>query len=305
MDFRRYDGETEEQLLYRIGQMKDELGYSWQEVADVMNDLLDYDYSESKYRKQFCAFKKMLEANEDIFSDDDGYKEELNSLKHDIKSERLKLQTLNLERNRLDREEARHELFYEQIGQYIQSREVPKLAPLYNPRNKNMKYLLGIADIHANAKWRTNTNEYSMDIVSKRLMKLLVEVIQFVKEKELDELNIVLLGDLIDGCLRMSNLQTMDSTVAKSVADISDMLIGFLETLVERTHIHINLFTADSVQTLDYCALPVRKEAEQSFNVALVVVLVNLLDYLVLGCGLLVVDGRLFKGILGVIVRQT
>ena len=225
MDFRRYDGETEEQLLYRIGQMKDELGYSWQEVADVMNDLLDYDYSESKYRKQFCAFKKMLEANEDIFSDDDGYKEELNSLKHDIKSERLKLQTLNLERNRLDREEARHELFYEQIGQYIQSREVPKLAPLYKPRNKNMKYLLGIADIHANAKWRTNTNEYSMDIVSKRLMKLLVEVIQFVKEKELDELNIVLLGDLIDGCLRMSNLQTMDSTVAKSVADSGSISI--------------------------------------------------------------------------------
>ena len=186
----------------------------------------------------------MLEANEDIFSDDDGYKEELNSLKHDIKSERLKLQTLNLERNRLDREEARHELFYEQIGQYIQSREVPKLTPLYKPRNKNMKYLLGIADIHANAKWRTNTNEYSMDIVSKRLMKLLVEVIQFVKEKELDELNIVLLGDLIDGCLRMSNLQTMDSTVAKSVADIADMLIGFLETLIERTHIHINLFDA-------------------------------------------------------------
>ena len=81
-----------------------------------------------------------------------------------------------------------------------------------------------------------------MDIVSQRFMKLLVEIIQFVKEKELDELNIVLLGDLIDGCLRMSNLQTMDSTVAKSVADISDMLIGFLETLVERTHIHINLF---------------------------------------------------------------
>ena len=98
MDFRRYDGETEEQLLYRIGQMKDELGYSWQEVADVMNDLLDYDYSESKYRKQFCAFKKMLEANEDIFSDEDSYKQELDSLKHDIKSERLKLQTLNLER---------------------------------------------------------------------------------------------------------------------------------------------------------------------------------------------------------------
>ena len=242
LNIKRQDGETEEQLLYRIGQMKDELGCSWQEIADVMNNLLDYDYSESKYRKQFSTFKKMLEANNNIFSDDNNYKQELNNLKHDIKSERLKLQTLNLERNRLDRQEARHELFYEQIGQYIKSKNVEKLNPLYVPKNKNIKYLLGIADIHANAKWRTNTNEYSMDVVSRRLTKLLVQVIQFVEEKELNELNIVLLGDLIDGCLRMSNLQTMDSTVAKSVADISDMLICFFETLIEKTHIHINLF---------------------------------------------------------------
>lgn len=242
MDFKRYDGETEEQLLYRIGRIKDELGYSWREIAIIMNDLLDYDYSESKYRK---AFKKMVNANSETAFENSDYNKEvdkLTSLKQDIKSERIKLQTLNLERNRLNREDARQELFYEQIGQYIKSKEVKKLNPLYEPKNKNMKYLLGIADIHANAKWRTNTNEYSMDIVSKRLTYLLVEVIHFIKTKQLDELNIVLLGDLIDGCLRMSNLQTMDSTVAKSVADISDMLIGFLETLVEQTHIHINLF---------------------------------------------------------------
>ena len=249
MDFKRYDGETEEQLLYRIGRIKDELGYSWKEVATIMNNLLDYDYSESKYRK---AFKKMIsnnlndndDADEFIVSKDD-YNEELDKLtilKRDIKAERIKIQTLNLERNRLNREDARQELFYEQIGQYIKSRSVEKLKPLYTPKKKNIKYLLGIADIHANAKWKTPTNEYSMEIVKNRLSKLLSEIIVFIKEKQLDELNIILLGDLIDGCLRMSNLQTMDSTVAKSVADISDMLIGFLEVLVDVTHIHINLF---------------------------------------------------------------
>lgn len=239
MDFKRYDGETEEELLYRIGQRKEEIG-TWDDVADVMNTLLGYDYGEAKYRKQYAIIKKIYENSESC--SDEEYLNELKELKKELKSERVKIQTLNLERNRLNREDARQELFYEQIGQYIQSREVPKLAPLYQPRNQNIKYLLGIADIHANAKWKTNTNEYSMDIVSKRLALLMVEVIQFIKDKGLDELNIVLLGDLIDGCLRMSNLQTMDSTVAKSVADISDMLIGFLETLVEMTHVHINLF---------------------------------------------------------------
>ena len=67
-----------------------------------------------------------------------------------------------LERNRLDREDARQELFYEQIGQYIESKPVKKLQPIYQPIKKNMKYLLGIADIHANAKWKTNTNGQSL-----------------------------------------------------------------------------------------------------------------------------------------------
>lgn len=238
-NIKRYEGETEEELLYRVGQRKDEIG-TWEDVADLMNTLLGYDYGEAKYRKQYAIIKKIYE-NSELCSDDE-YLDELKELKHELKTERIKIQTLNLERNRIDREGARQELFYEQIGQYIQSREVPKLEPKYLPRNKRMKYLLGIADIHANAHWKTATNEYSMEIVQDRLILLLTEVVSFIKEKELDELNIILLGDLIDGCLRMSNLQTMDSTVSKSIADISDMLIGFLEILVEKTHIHINLF---------------------------------------------------------------
>ena len=243
----KYDGETEEQLLYRLGQMKDEIG-TWEDVADIINELFGYTYGEAKYRKQFSRMMQKEDKNafvpKTVVADDSSeeYLQQLEDLKNEIKIERKKLQTVNLERSRIDRETARQELFYEQIGQYIKSKSVEKFNPIYKPKNKRMKYLLGIADIHANAKWKTNTNEYSMDIVEKRLKLLLAETIQFIKEKQLDELNIVLLGDLIDGCLRMSNLQAMDSSVAKSIADISDMLIGFLEVLVEMTHIHINLF---------------------------------------------------------------
>ena len=238
-NIKRFDGETEEELLYRVGQRKEEIG-TWEDIADLMNTLLGYDYGEAKYRKQYAIIKKIYDNSEPC--SDEEYLNELQELKQELKSERIKIQTLNLERNKVDRIGARQELFYEQIGQYIQSREVPKLEPKYLPRNKRMKYLLGIADIHANAYWKTATNEYSMKIVKDRLSLLLTETISFIREKQLDELNIILLGDLIDGCLRMSNLQAMDSTVSKSVADISDMLIGFLEVLVEKTHIHINLF---------------------------------------------------------------
>ena len=38
MDFKRYDGETEEQLLYRIGQRKEEIG-TWEEICKILTEL--------------------------------------------------------------------------------------------------------------------------------------------------------------------------------------------------------------------------------------------------------------------------
>ena len=241
MEYNRFENETDEEVIFRICSQKERIG-TWQQTADILNELLGNEYTESAYRKKYQAFQKLIQANEHKILDDDNYIKELRLERQELAKERVKLQTLNLERNRLNREEARQELFYEQIGQYIQSKKYEKLNPLYTTHEKHMKYLLGIADIHANAKWKTATNEYSMEIVRKRFTILLEEVVGFITDKRLDEFNIVLLGDLIDGCLRMSNLQIMDSTVSKAIADISDIIIDFIEQIVENTHVHINLF---------------------------------------------------------------
>ena len=241
MEFKRYENETDDELIYRICSQKEMIG-CWQDVADILNDILDENYNESKYRKAYQAQKKIIDLKQESLADINEQLDELNQLKEGLRKERVKLQTLNLERNRITRENARQELFYEQIGQYIKSKKYEKLKPYYSPKNKNIKYLLGIADVHANASWSTPTNEYNMKIVKDRFEILLEEVENFIKEKQLNELNIALLGDLIDGCLRMSNLQTMDSTVSKSLADISDIIIDFIEQLIKDTQIHINLF---------------------------------------------------------------
>lgn len=241
MEYNRFENETDEEVIFKICSQKERIG-TWQDVANILNELLGNEYTESAYRKKYQAFQKLIQANEHKILDNDNYIKELRIERQELAKERVKLQTLNLERNRLNREEARQELFYEQIGQYIQSKRYEKLNPFYALHEKHMKYLLGIADIHANAKWKTITNEYSMEIVRKRFAILLEEVVNFITNKRLDEFNIVLLGDLIDGCLRMSNLQIMDSTVSKAIADISDIIIDFIEQIVENTHVHINLF---------------------------------------------------------------
>lgn len=62
---------------------KDTIG-SWQDVADLLNRILNTEYTESKFRKQYRAFQKMLNANESKFIDDDNYLKEIQIQKDEL-----------------------------------------------------------------------------------------------------------------------------------------------------------------------------------------------------------------------------
>lgn len=62
VDVKRRSDETEDEYIYRICSVKDDIG-SWNEVSDILNDALGYDYDESRYRKMYQSFMRMLAAN--------------------------------------------------------------------------------------------------------------------------------------------------------------------------------------------------------------------------------------------------
>lgn len=80
--------ETDDELIYRICSEKEKIG-TWEEVADILNDLLDENFSSSKYRKAYQYFTKMLDANQRKFVDYDEQVEELNNLKEELKKKEL------------------------------------------------------------------------------------------------------------------------------------------------------------------------------------------------------------------------
>ena len=59
MEYKRYEGETEDELIYRICSQKEQIG-TWKEVRDILNNLLNYSYNESTYRKKYQYFNKLL-----------------------------------------------------------------------------------------------------------------------------------------------------------------------------------------------------------------------------------------------------
>ena len=172
---------------------------------------------------------KMSKENSTL--DEDEYFKKLRIEKDEIRKERIKLQTANIERNRVDRSQSRQEMYYEYVSNTCATLPLPEFRPLLDSENRDMNYVVGLADIHFGAKFKSINNEYSPEIAKERLEVLTGRLIQFIQEKELSKITIVSLGDLIQGILRLSDLKLNDSSIVKATVDISRLVAMMLNEL--------------------------------------------------------------------------
>ena len=240
MDYKRLLNESDKDLINRICSEKDNIG-SWQDVADILNELLGTQFTESKYRKNYKLYSEGFQDSQELTINERGEKilEDLNKLK----KERLKLQTLNIERNKLDRAEARQELYYEQIGALVDALPLPDFAPYeYLGEGEEEVYVLVLSDIHAGSAFKSMNNEYSMDIMKERFEILGSKIESFIKQHNIKMLYVVGLGDFIQGCIHLNDLRINDTSVVKATVEVSRVVAQFLNylskyTLIRYTHI--------------------------------------------------------------------
>lgn len=229
MIIERLEGETDNQLIYRICSLKDAIG-TWDDVKDILNELLGEDYNESTYRKKFQYFNSLLDSNQDKFAESEKQLEEIENQKELLRQERYKIQTVNLERNRISRQNARIDLFAEQLKDCVNKIEVPKIEYIPIVKN-NVIYVQTIADIHYGADFVSQNNEYSKKIVLDRFDILKSKTIDFIKEKQVETLYVLGLGDFIQGILRVTDLRINDSSVVESTVEISNIISQYLNDL--------------------------------------------------------------------------
>ena len=235
MDYKRLQNESDKDLINRICSEKDKIG-SWQEVADILNELLGTKFTESKYRKNYKLYS---EGYQDSFlKSTENYNKEIDKKLNEIKKEKIKLQTLNIERNRLDRKEARQELYYEQIASLINALPLLNFNPCNDYEDDNVEqYVLTLADIHAGAKFESMKNAYSIEIMQERFEYLAEKIETFIKEHKCKELYVVGLGDYIQGCIHLNDLRINDSTVTKATVQVSRIVAQFLNYISQFANI--------------------------------------------------------------------
>lgn len=172
--------------------------------------------------------KNQIYTNPEEFSRE----KELDKKIADMRKERMKLQTANIERNRIDRNESRQEMYYEYVGNVCTALPLPKFRTLYYDSTKDeLEYIMTLADVHYGAKFISENNEYSPEIAKDRFENLSGQVIDFIQKHNISKLHIVSLGDLVQGILRISDLKINDSTVVKATVEISRLIALLLREL--------------------------------------------------------------------------
>ena len=237
-NYARLDGETDQELIYRICSEKDKIG-TWSDVKNILNRILHKTYGESTYRKSYQSFNKMMEANRNKFVNSNEQLEEINKQIEELKRERIKLQTSNIERNRIDRSVSRQEMYYEYVGNAITSLPLPEFNPfpIENKEGETIEYLVALSDMHYGATFKSENNEYSPDIARDRLVYLTEELVQFTQKNKIGKLNIVCLGDVLQGLIHLTDLKINNSTVVKSCVEICRLIAMMLNTLSAYTQI--------------------------------------------------------------------
>lgn len=237
MEYKRYEGETEDELIYRICSQKEQIG-TWKEVRDILNNLLNYSYNESTYRKKYQYFNKLLYANSSKFSDSEAQLETLREEKRELEKLKKQIQTEKIEYNKWLREEARDKLITEKIIGAINNQEkfdIP--SPIIIDTISKREGLLCFGDEHVGTEFVVKglfgetINEYNLDVFYRRMSDLLTQTVKIIKKENIDILNIFSLGDFTDGVLRVSQLKNLKYGVVESTVLYANYISEWLNEL--------------------------------------------------------------------------
>ena len=236
MDYRPEE-ENQEQYIYRICSMKDSSGMTWQEIADIINQALDNNFTESAYRKKYQMFQNGLKVCEkEIFTDDE-YLQKIRQERRENEKIKVQIQTEKLEYNKWLREEARDELIAEKIIAAIRECERPQRPNLIPCSHDKVEACLAFGDEHYGTEFEIKglygeiINKYSPDIFEDRMWHLLDETIATVQKNKMNTLHVYALGDFTDGVLRCGQLMKLRYGVIEGTVRYANFISEWLNTL--------------------------------------------------------------------------
>lgn len=207
-------------------------------------------YSEENTRRCARFFSQFIQnlENDKIEQIDDVDKvEEIKQAMRELKAERIKIQTANLEYNANARAEARGDLFQERIVEAINRLDPVKVKHIEVSSIKKKVGLLCLSDFHAGSTYEVKglygevVNKYDFEIMKNRLWRLIgmIEADDVV----IDELVVANLGDFFENVLRLSSLAKLREPVVDTIIKFSEFMAQWLIEIQDRLEVPITVVT--------------------------------------------------------------
>ena len=203
-DIKKLESETEEQFLWRIGQLVDSGKIeSWSSINDVVNTELGIDEEkwrdESSFRKRYQAAKKFYDG---CFSkmESDSYHKQIEEMNRELERNKIKFRDQRNAWNKQNYTAARIDETLSILDEKISEQGKVNFQIHENPIVVGDNDLLCIlSDLHIGQTFCSAWGEYNTDIAKERLNKYLNEILEIQKTHSSEKCYVSLQGDLISG----------------------------------------------------------------------------------------------------------
>ena len=230
----RLENEQDDELIYRVCKDKELIG-SWEDVKDILNDLLGYDYGESTYRKKYAAFCKMFEANRSKFVDSDSQVKALRDEQRRLEIEKIKFRD---ERNawaQQNRIQARAEAKLDNIEQALMNFGRINFPEHKRSDSKNVDraMIIMLNDLHIGQTFDNFFGKYNTEIAERRMAQLLDEVKEIAQRHGCGSCIVSLGGDNCSGNIHKTIQVTNRKNVIQQIKKAAEMVASFCYELTQ------------------------------------------------------------------------
>lgn len=226
--YKRLDGETDDEFIFRVSKDKDQIG-TWTDMAELFNAILGYNYGESFYRKHNKKYCKSSGASQYTKSNFDQTElEKMLAEKREI--ERKKIQFRD-ERNAWQKQNYIDARVEEKLDKL--EKELTSLGKVNFEKHEEVNIssdndmLVILSDLHIGQTFNSVFGKYNIDIAKNRLNELLDHIISIQKTHHSEKCYVSLQGDLISGNIHKSIQVTNRENVIEQIKIATELISSF------------------------------------------------------------------------------
>lgn len=232
-NLKRMPNESDDQYFFRVCQMKDSLGFTWPQMAEIFNEEFGCNKGDTAYRKKWAAFKNVFDANTDKLVGENKYLEEIKQATDELYKAKRQLYDQRREYNKILVSDARARHLSEKLI------EAANIAPLQNYSNmfnfnssiSDEEATLFLSDWHYGQVSNNIWNEYNVKICKERVSKLFNKVISAIQDHKINTLHIALLGDFVNGSIHTSCRVASEENTCEQLMHVSEIIANFINEI--------------------------------------------------------------------------